>query len=352
MSEDLKLRIKEPVVNMFSVNMGLKDGERVLVLTDYPARKDWEALNSSTLEDITKRTILAKLVFEIGEEAFPNNEFSFRVYSLTGMHGAEPPQYVAELMRDADVVIAITTYSLSHTKAREEATSSGARVASMPGFTAEMFEPDGPMAADYVWIKKTSEKIAEWLRGKKEVKISNPFGTEITLSVEGREWDTDVGFYINPGEWGNLPAGEVFIAPLEGTANGVFVAPAGWYPGLREKMKFYVKDGLVYRIEGGGDVGKYFRKALGLDPRNDDDLHTSRRNIAELGIGTNPNAKRPDNVLEAEKILGTVHIAIGDNSHFGGRNPSDLHEDFVQPSPTVIVDGEEFMKEGKLMIVD
>ncbi|MCD6323963.1 MAG: aminopeptidase, partial [Desulfurococcales archaeon] len=330
----------------------LKEGERVLILNDYPARKDWESMGSSRLEVIVERSLLAKAVYEIGREAFYNNEFSFRVYSLTGMHGAEPPSYVADLMKDADVVIAITTYSLSHTNAREKATSSGVRVASMPGFTAHMFEPGGPMAADYLWIKDTSERVAEWLKGRKEVHITNEFGTNIYFSIEGRAWHVDTGLYTKPGEWGNLPAGEVYIAPLEGTANGVFVAPAGWYPNLKEDMKFYVRDGRVHKIEGGGEVGDNFRNALGLEPRNDDDAHVSRRNIAELGIGTNPNAKRADNVLEAEKILGTVHIAIGDNSHFGGRNPSDLHEDFVQPKPTVIVDGEVFMKDGKITILD
>ena len=42
------------------------------------------------------------------------------------------------------------------------------------------------------------------------------------------------------------------------------------------------------------------------------------RNLAELGIGTNDKASRPDNVLEAEKILGTIHLALGDNTGFGG----------------------------------
>ncbi len=351
MSEELKSRIRRAVVNMFKVNMGLKDGESVVVLTDYPARKDWESLTLTELDDVLSRSLLARVVYEIGREEFKNNDFRFRVYSLTGMHGAEPPDYVAELMKEADVVIAITTYSLSHTNAREKATESGARIASMPGFTADMFEEGGPMAADYAWIEETSKKIADWLQGSKNVRITNDLGTDITLSVEGRIWDVDTGIYVNPGDWGNLPAGEVYIAPVEGSAEGVFIAPKGWFPGLKEDMKFYVKDGLVYKIEGGGDVGDYFRRVLGLEPRNDAAEYVARRNIAELGIGTNPNAKRPDNILEAEKILGTVHIAIGDNSHFGGKNPADLHEDFVQPSPTVVVDGKTFMKKGKILIL-
>ena len=351
MTCELKSRIKDAVLDMFSFNMGVKKGEKVLVITDYPERKDWNSLKTELLEEVTSRSILAKAVYEIGVEELKDVSFFFDAYPLTGVHGTEPPEYVAELMKEADVVIAITTYSLSHTNAREKATKAGVRLASMPGFTTDMFMPGGPMAADYRWIKEASEKIASFLQGRKEIKVTNDFGTNITLSVEGRRWNVDIGIYVKPGDWGNLPGGEVYVAPLEGTANGVFISPKGWFPNLKEDMRFYVKDGYVYRIEGGGEVGDYFRKALGLEPRNDGHEYVARRNIAELGIGTNPNAKRPDNVLEAEKILGTVHIAIGDNSHFGGKNPADLHQDFVQPKPTVIVDGKIFMDNGKITVL-
>jgi len=346
-----KLRIKDAVLNMLNYNMGIREGEKVLVITDYPDREDWISLKSEILDEIASRSVLAKAVYEIGSEGFRGISFSFNTYPLTGIHGAEPPEYIADLMREADVVIAITTYSISHTDARERATKSGTRIASMPGFTEDMFMPGGPMAADYGWIKEASERIAKFLQGREEVKVTNDLGTEITLSVKGREWDIDTGIYMRPGDWGNLPGGEVYIAPLEGTASGVLVSPKGWFPNLEEDMRFYVREGYVYRVEGGGEVGNYFRRILGLEPRNDGREYVARRNIAELGIGTNPNAKRPDNVLEAEKILGTVHIAIGDNSHFGGKNPADLHEDFVQPRPTVIVDGDLFMDKGRITVL-
>jgi leucyl aminopeptidase (aminopeptidase T) len=68
------------------------------------------------------------------------------------------------------------------------------------------------------------------------------------------------------------------------------------------------------------------------------------RNIAELGIGTNDKASRPDNVLEAEKILGTIHIALGDNTGFGGTVSAPFHEDYVFYQPTltgIMADGSE-----------
>ncbi len=350
--KELIEEIKPAVINMFRVNMGLKDGEGALVLTDYPHGEFWRNLVPGELEDAVARTLLARAVYEVSKEAFPNNRFEFHAYPMTGRNGAEPPPEVADLMKRFEVVVAITTYSLSHTRAREEACKAGARIASMPGFTAEMFAPGGPMAADYGKIKEVSEKIAAWLNGKRDVKIITDYGTDLRLSVEGRVWDVDVGLYVKPGEWGNLPAGEVYVAPLEGSAEGVLVVPKGWYPGLTEDMTLHISKGLVTKIEGGGRVGDHFRELLGLQPPAEGKEYLARRNVAELGIGTNPNAKRPDNVLEAEKIMGTIHVAIGDNSHFGGKVEADLHEDFLQPEPTVIVDGEEFMVKGKIVILE
>ena len=347
---ELKENIRKAVVNMFKTNMGLKPGETVLVVTDYPEKQHWGTYDLSLLEDIVNRSMLARTVYDIAKEEFKKNQVDFLVYPLTGRHGAEPPSYVGEEMSKYNVVIAITSYSLSHTNAREKATSSGARLASMPGFTADMFLPDGPMAADYSWVSSFSRKIAEYLQGSKRIRVVTDYGTDIEFSVEGRKFDVDDGIYDKPGSWGNLPAGEVYIAPVEGSANGRIVVLKGWYPRLEEDMTLYVENGLVVRIEGGGRVGDYFRETLGLEPRVEDEVHLARRNIAEFGIGTNPKAKRPDNVLEAEKILGTIHIAIGDNSHFGGKVEADLHEDFIIPEPTVYVDGKQFMEKGKHLI--
>ena len=72
--------------------------------------------------------------------------------------------------------------------------------------------------------------------------------------------------------------------------------------------------------------------------------YENARVIAEFGVGTNPGAKRPDNVLEAEKILGTVHVAIGDNHTFGGVNRVSFHTDYVVFETQVIIGGKGWQK--------
>jgi len=341
-------KIRNAVVSMFKVNLGLKDGERILVATDVPDRRWWDVWSMEHLLDVLRRALLARAVRDIAAEAFPKCDVKFYAYPCTGSHGAEPKPEVAKALRSADVVVAITTYSLSHTKAREEATNAGVRLASMPGFTEDMFYPGGPMSADYHAISRESKRLADLLTKAREAYVISPAGTEMRFSLEGRSGMVDDGLLDKPGAWGNLPAGEAFRAPREGTAEGKIVVEKGWYPELEEDMTLIFDGGEVIEVDGGGDVGNWLRKTLRPGVRREP--FTSRRNLAELGLGTNPNAKNPLNILESEKIRGTVHLAVGDNAHIGGRVSTDLHIDFVIPRPTLRLDGMAVIQDGKIVI--
>ncbi len=344
----VKERLVEGVVNMLKVNMGLKSSEKVLVVTDVPTAEDWTRVDSVKLREMLERVLLAKIVSEIAAEKFPENKVEFFTYSSVGRHGTYPGKEVEERMKAADVVIAITTYSLTHTDARLNACSAGARVASMPMFTAEMLYPGGPMATDYHEIDGETKKIAGLITKSNKARITSQGGTHIAFSLKGRKGLVDSGIFTVKGSWGNLPSGEAYCAPVEGTAEGKLVVEPNWYPDLKERMTLVFRKGYVTEIIGGGKIGDDFRGLL--DFRKKEEPYISRRNLAELGIGTNPNAKRTDNVLEAEKIRGTVHLAIGDNSHMGGKVSSDLHQDFIIPKPTLILDDETVMRDGKLLV--
>lgn len=341
-----KEQITKAVLDMLSINLGLKEGEKLLVVTDVPTAETWRDRDQAVLADMLERAMLAKAVSEIALEHYPGCEVAFYTYAAVGSHGAEPPQAVATKLRQADAVVAITSYSLSHTAAREEATQAGVRLASMPTFLARMFAPGGPMAVDYHQVAAEGQAIAAWLTAAQEAVVRTPEGTEIRFSLAGRQGSNDHGLYTEKGDWGNLPAGEAYVAPLEGTAQGQVVVPAGWYPKLIDEMTLHFRDGLVCALEGGGAVGEEFLELLRLG--DDGEPYRSRRNLAELGIGTNPHASHPDNVLESEKIRGTVHLAIGDNAHMGGTVSSDLHEDFVLPQPDLYLDDEMVMRGGQL----
>jgi len=331
--------LRAAAASMLRVNMNLADGERAAFITDIAVPADWQRFSVERLADICRRSLMTKRIFEMMKEDFPASPIDFLCFPMTAQHGTEPPEDLAEKMRGYDVIIAMTSHSLSHTNARTEACKAGARIASMPDIEAEMFAPDGPMAADYMQISALSEQWAGALTAASEVQLTTPFGTDLSFSIAGRKGLADTGMLHKKGAFGNLPGGEAYTAPVEGTAHGRLVVPAGWYPGLKEEMTLVFEQGCVVQLLGGGEVGASFTQMFAFG----DETRKHRRNCAELGIGTNPNAKTPNNVLEAEKILGTVHVAVGDSAHMGGVNESDLHEDFVLTRPSVFFDGKQVM---------
>jgi aminopeptidase len=366
--------------DIFRVNLGVKETERCLIFTDLlPPGSD-----SPLAEGRSRLQCIAFLASEIGRSFA--KEVDVRDFPSVGSHGAEPPEEiweaafgskaVRELRREGllgsllekkaggpeirraekvlqkftkdavEVVIALSYYSTSHTRFRALLTDiCGARYASMPLFEFSMLE--GPMNVDWKKLARMSGKIAGMVNKASSVQIAAPNGTKLSFSIRGRKALADTGILTKPGAFGNLPAGEVFLAPVEGSSNGRLVLE--WAPdrGLSSPVTLIVKDGLVREILGDEDFSEELRRRLAERQEN--------RNIAEFGIGTNERAKRPDNILESEKIMGTIHIALGDNSTFGGTVKTPFHQDFVFFRPTVsllLKDGGKsvLMRKGKFQV--
>jgi leucyl aminopeptidase (aminopeptidase T) len=339
-----KKDIREGVASMLSVNLAIQDGERLLVMTDPPQLDQWRELGPATLQQMLERSVLASMVADLAAELLPRAETVFLAYPAVGRSGAEIDAETAARMRAADAIIAITNYSLTHTMAAQKACEAGGRIASMPGFLPEMFQ--GPMTADYGCIAEESRRMARLLTEAERAVVTTPRGTDLMLSLEGRSGDVDIGL-ITAGRIDNLPAGEAFIAPLEGHAEGKVVVTPGGHASLEEQMTLHFHAGQVSEIEGGGEFGQELRRLLELPESS---RQTARRNLAELGIGTNPKAGSVESLLEAEKIKGTVHIAIGDNSHMGGVISADLHQDFVLWEPDLSLDGRLVIKGGEWLV--
>ena len=340
-------KIERNVLTIINMNMAVKAGDKLLIVTDIPTSQEWRIEKIEKLLDFSRRSILAKMVSEIALKSFPSCEVEFYVYPSVGMHGVYPGNKVEEKMKSADVVIAITTHSLTHTDARERACRAGTRVASMPTFLIEMLYPGGPIAVNYKEMASKSRKIAGILTKAKRAHITSKEGTDLTFDLGNRKALIDTGIFAQKGAWGNLPSGEAYISPLEGTAKGTVVVEKGWFPDLKQEMRFTLAAGEVENIVGGGEVGRRFKRLLALE--KNEEPYQSRRNLAEFGVGTNSNARRHDNFLEAEKIEGTIHIAIGDNSHMGGAVTSDIHQDFIIPCPNVILDEKLVLKDGRMI---
>lgn len=302
--------------------LGLKKNEKFLVITDSKLYN----LGNMFFREAKKITNSAKLI----------------KIPIPKVNGTEPPKKTAKEMLKYDAELLITTKSLSHTKARKKACKNGARIVTMPGITKSTV--NRALNIDYRKLKKIDSKLADIIDNGNKVRIKTKLGTDIGFSINGRKaYGRESGIYDKKGSYGNLPTGEIFVAPVEKSANGVFVADASFagIGKLKNPLKIYVKRGYAVNLKGVNA-----KKMEGLL----DSVGKEGRNIAELGIGTNEKAKITGNVLEDEKVKGTCHIALGNNTGFGGKVSVQLHLDGIIKNPTIFVDKKKIMGNGKLII--
>jgi len=263
------------------------------------------------------------------------------VMSERDSHAAEPPHAVAAAMAAADVVLAPTIQSLSHTAARKAASEAGVRIGTLPGVTEEMLTR--LMGADLEELRRRGWAVVTTLNSGSEVRITCRHGSDFRFEIEGRLGIVDAGELSSRGAFGNLPCGEGFIAPIEGTAQGTLVVD-GSIAGvglLETPTSLTVRNG--HLVDTDGPDGATLMQLLSVHGEGG-------TNVAELGIGTNEEAILTGNILEDEKILGTAHVAFGASAAIGGTVQVPVHLDCVLLEPTVEIDGETIVGGGELLI--
>ena len=302
--------------------MAVKKGENVVVVCDEPLRRVglafWETAR------------------EMGTDAI------FCEIIPRQTNGEEPPRAVAALLKDCDVFVLPTSRSLTHTDARRKACANGARGATLPGITEDTMKRT--LRADYRRIEARTRAVAALVTGRSIARVTTKLGTDITMSIKSRTCHEDTGIVTSPGTYTNLPAGEGYLAPVEGSAEGKMVID-GSCAGVgvvSEPIVIEVVDGFATKITG----GRAADELLGLVSK----FGQEARNIAELGIGTNDEARLSGTILEDEKVMGTVHIALGDNISMGGKVSVPSHLDLIIKEPTLLLDGKELIKDGKLLV--
>ncbi|ERH11690.1 MAG: leucyl aminopeptidase (aminopeptidase T), partial [halophilic archaeon J07HB67] len=274
-----------------------------------------------------ERAEIGEALYEAGSAV--TDDASVVRYPPGEQHGTEPPAPVAAAMADADAFLAPTTRSLSHTRARSAATDAGARGATLPGITPDVFTTG--LDADYEAIVDHSQTIYEQVAGAEEVRVTTEAGTDLTVTVDDRAWYQDTGDVSEPGSFSNLPAGEVFTSPS--AAEGTYVVDGTMMPHGRvgEPLRFEVEDGLVTHISD-DQIREQVETAA-------EEVGDAAYNLAELGIGTNVGVRElVGHVLLDEKAAGTIHVAIGDSASIGGETEAPLHLDGIVREPTVLVD--------------
>jgi leucyl aminopeptidase (aminopeptidase T) len=323
--EPIDTALAQAARNVVEHCLGIQAGELVAIVTDSAdperieiARAFWEAARVKGAE-----VILAEML--------PRKN-----------SGEEPPVPIAQLMAESDVVLCPTTKSLSHTQARRIASARGARIASLPTITKEMVVRC--LTADYGSIAALTKRVTEKLSRGSKFEVESELGTSLELERQDRTVRADTGLLTQRGDFGNLPAGEAFFAPMEGTANGkiVFDGSVADLGKLAEPIELQVENGIARIVSTSAAAQELDRYLSAYRP--------DAYNIAELGVGTNNRAIVSGNILEDEKVLSTVHIALGNNAGMGGTVNVPIHLDGLIRNATLYVDGELLLDKGTLVI--
>ncbi len=299
--------------------LGVREGEEALVISNPATQRVGERLRE--------------------EAADAGADAVLTVISERPSHGAEPPRTVAEAMVAADVLMAPTVQSLSHTAARKRATDAGARCATLPGVTEEMLAR--VMSADMEGLRRKGHLVAEALDRASEARIRDANGTDLRLDISGREAIPDAGELTEPGAFGNLPCGEGFVSPAGGDGTLVIDGSLASIGLVEEPVVLVVEGGHLTSARGG--QGMAFMELLTVHGEDG-------TNIAELGIGTNERAILTGEILEDEKIAGTCHVAFGASAGIGGTVQVPVHLDCIVMKPTVELDGEAIVRDGELLV--
>lgn len=337
-------------------NLGLDVTEKYLFFTD--SGSPWENRHAELL---TARSFLHEFyeAFCGLRDEFPNCLHG--KYESTGRHGGEPGEdiwrlglgsgfYDELLRRDlvwklrgevalaneeqrdlvrlseeyqddiVSCVVAFPWYSVTHTRFRKIINDAGGRFVSIPMLTRGIAE--GPLKTDWDELATIVRRVYEVLLQSELLRLTCPRGTNLVVNLGEREQvHEDNGIYRTPGSFGNLPAGEVYFVPKEESAEGLVVFSSA--PGLAniEPTQVLIESGKVSCFKMETEYSRF------LDAKFQHDF--CMRHVAEFGIGTNPRASDPGSLTEGEKIRGTVHVALGDDSTIGGRNEAIEHLDHV-----------------------
>jgi aminopeptidase len=238
---------------------------------------------------------------------------------------------------------------LIHLETREKR----ARLGHCPGVTLQMLTR-GALAlttSEHRTMQESAGDLMKVLSGTSKIMVKSSFGTELTLSVQDRVFFTDTILDWAKMKWMNLPTGEVIVAPREDSLEGKLVCDSavGGLGSLKHPVELIVKKGMVKTVHS-DDKEELVKIKQFLQVDENAGI------VGEFAFGINPKARLSENFLEAEKTLGTIHIAFGHNTDMpGGRNSSKTHTDFLMTNPVVTVvkqNGDEMtvLSDGKFRI--
>ncbi|HYG57299.1 MAG TPA: aminopeptidase [Symbiobacteriaceae bacterium] len=310
--------------NVLRVCMGLGPGERFVALVDEPLRDAGAALCAAA-------------------ESLGGRAVSHLVPPDTARLTLVPDSFLRQVAT-ADVVVALLSrLDLGQEHVFLRAGMAAFRSAGKGRWATGAFIDEDVLArelnADYRQVAELTARWAERMARADRVRIVTARGTDLTFRLGGRPVHQDTGQLTAPGAIGNLPAGEAYVAPLEDSASGTLAVDLSVGDILlSEPVRLTFRSGRAVSLSGGPEA-QLLERRLGDDPH--------AWTLGEFGVGTNPAGRIRGHAATDEKVLGTVHIALGGNLSFGGANPAGTHYDCVIGAPRIYLD--DVLVEGSSM---
>jgi 2,5-dihydroxypyridine 5,6-dioxygenase len=259
--------------------------------------------------------------------------------------GQEPPATVAAAMKAVPVFLTPVSRSITHTQAVRDAVDAGGRGLVLTQWTEDMLIRGG-ISADFPAIAPTCRRLVEAFAHGNSLTVTAPGGTNLRMDITGRRGNA-LTCIVEPGEFSPVPTIEANVSPIEGSAEGTWVAdvsiPYADIGILESPVHVEIREGFVREIRGAGQARR-LREVL-------ESFHDPLSfNIAELGIGMNPNAEVTGFMLEDEAVARTAHLGIGTSITLGGTVKAASHYDLLLWRPTVTVDGRVVVRDGEVIV--
>ncbi len=316
--------IKKYILKFFKENVQLDNRQRVLIITDDKIDPNVARYLEKAASSITDHVDICILS--------PPTSFDF-----------EPPPELEKKIRKSDVIISPTSFSLFHTQLIQEACDNGAKFFAMTGATPETLYK-GAATADFPGLAPGVRKKADLLTNSNSIKITGKRGTNFSADISGRLANAETGIG-KKGKRATFPDIEINTSIIENSGNGQIIIDGsiGGIGVVENPVTLIVKSGKVVEINGGTEAEKL--KSL-IENINDENMYQ----IAEIGIGLNPNGSIRGVIIEDESTLGTVHIGLGNNIFMGGKNRARSHIDLVFKAPKIYLDGNLFIDNKRCFI--
>lgn len=307
----------------------VKEGEKVLILGDAASNRDMlEAFFSAAIQ--------------------AQSEVGLLIYKERPHINFEPPTYIAEAMKGADVLIDLSTNYMIYTQAYKNARLAGTRALVTCPQGIEDYIRRGIIGIDYGEMVRLGKAIAKALESSKLCKITSEEGTHIEMEMGNRPALLREGMVDQPGDIDYFPGAQVNFAPIEETLNGRFVINGAIFPPigkLTQPVEVTFEKGKIVEFRGHTEALQWKEW---LVSQEDPKMFC----IAHVSFGLNPNAQLRGFIMEDERVKGSVTFGIGSQMPDlrGKTGVARTHSDGVSLMATVMLDGKKIVEKGMILV--